>query len=132
MSITDSIANMLTKIRNANAAGKDKVDIKSSKINEGILNILKRKNFIQNFKRIDDQKQGMIRIYLKFDEKGNAAMQGLKRISKPGLRIYAKKRDIPAVLGGLGITIVSTSQGLMTDEEAREKGLGGEILCSVW
>lgn len=132
MSVTDSIANMLTKIRNANTSGKDKVDVKLSRINESILNILKREKFIQNFKKIDDQRQGMIRVYLRFDEEGNAVIQGLKRVSKPGLRIYAKSQRIPKVLGGLGITIVSTSQGLMADEEAREKGLGGEILCRVW
>ena len=132
MSITDSIAAMLTQIRNANTGGKDKVDVKHSKINEGILNILKKEKFINNFKIIPDQKQGMIRVYLKFDEDGNPVMQGLKRISRPGLRVYAKNKKIPKVFGGLGIAVVSTSYGLMTDAEAREKQLGGEVLCWVW
>ena len=132
MSITDPIANMLTRIRNATSAGKDKVDIKSSKINQAILDILKEEKFIQNFKLIPEQKHGMIRVYLKFEEDRKPAIRGLKRVSKPGLRIYAKHRDIPIVLNGLGIAIVSTSQGLMTDEEARKKGFGGEVLCHVW
>ena len=132
MSITDPIANMLTRIRNAGAAGKDKVDVRASKINEGILNILKEEQFIQNHKPISDKKQGIIRVYLKFDEEGDPGIRGLKRISRPGLRVYANKKEIPKVLGGLGIAIVSTPQGLMADEVARQKGLGGEVLCHIW
>ena len=132
MSNTDSIAAMLTKIRNASAAGKSKVDVKSSKMAMGILEILKREKFIQNFKPVSDAAQGMIRVYLKFDEEGNAALRGLERVSRPGLRIYAKSRKIPKVLSGLGMTVVSTSRGLMTDTEAREKLIGGEVLCRVW
>lgn len=132
MSITDSVANMLTRIRNANSARKDKVDVKSSKTNMRILEILKNERFLNNFKAIPDEKQGMIRVYLKFDEEGNSALQGLKRVSKPGLRIYAKTKKIPRVLSGLGIVIISTPRGVMTGLEAREKGLGGEILCYAW
>ncbi len=123
---------MLTKVRNANSSGKDKVDIKSSKINSGILDILKREKFIQNYKPITDDKQGRIRVYLLRDQEGVSAIHGLKRVSKPGLRVYAGSKEIPRVLGGLGITVVSTSLGLMTNSEAREKGLGGELLCSIW
>lgn len=132
MSITDPVANMLTKIRNAVRAGKNKVDVKFSKMNEGILNVLKNEKFITNFKTIPDQTQGVIRVYFKFDEEGGVAIQELVRISKPGLRIYVKSKEIPKVLEGLGIAIVSTSKGLMTDNEAREKSLGGEVLCYVW
>ena len=132
MSITDPIADMLTKIRNASAAGKDKVDIRSSKNNQAILDILKKEKFIQNFKLMPDQAQGVIRIYLKHDEEGEPSIRGLKRVSRPGLRMYAKTKEIPKVLNGLGIAIVSTSQGLVTDGEAREKNLGGEVLCYVW
>jgi len=123
---------MLTRIRNANSAGKDKVDVKSSKTNLRILDILKNERFLNNFKAIPDEKQGMVRVYLKFDEEGNSALQGLKRVSKPGLRIYAKTKKIPRVLSGLGIVIISTPRGVMTGLEAREKGLGGEILCYAW
>lgn len=132
MSITDSIANMLTKIRNASTAGKDKVDVVSSKINRDILDILKKEKFIQNYKPIEDQVQAKIRVYLKFGEDGTTAIQGLKKISRPGLKIYSKSKDIRKVLDGLGIAIISTSQGLMTDSEAREKKIGGEVLCWVW
>ena len=132
MSNTDSIAAMLTKIRNANAVGKSKVDVKASKMTQGILEILMREKFIQNFKPVSDGAQGTIRVYLKFDEEGNSAIRGLERVSRPGLRIYAKSRKIPKVLSGLGMTVVSTSQGLMTDAEAREKIIGGEVLCRVW
>jgi len=132
MSITDPIANMLTKIRNANARGKDKTDIKSSKINEEILSILKDENFIQNYKAVSSDLKGFIRVYLRLDEDKKPVIHGLKRISRPGLRSYTKKRDIPEVLSGLGITIISTSQGLMTGAKARELGLGGELVCSIW
>ena len=132
MSITDPIANMLTRIRNAVTAGKDKVDVKSSNINQAILGILKKEKFIQNFKLIPDQKHGMVRVYLRFEEGGAPAIHGLEKVSKPGLRIYAKHREIPKVLDGLGIAVVSTSHGLMTDEEARKNGLGGEVLCRAW
>ena len=132
MSNTDSIAAMLTKIRNATAAGKSKVDVKASRMNQGILDILKKEKFIQNVKPIADKTQGLLRVYLSFDEEGNSAIRGLERVSKSGLRIYAKSKKIPKVLSGLGLAIVSTSQGLMTDNEAREKIIGGEVLCRVW
>jgi len=132
MSITDPIANMLTRVRNANAVAKDKVDIKRSKINIAILGLLKNEKFIQNYKEMSDQKQGSVRVYLKYDEEGNAAIHGLDRVSKPGLRIYVKSDEIKSVLSGLGINVISTSQGLMTGSQAKEKKLGGEIICRVW
>lgn len=132
MSITDPIADMSTLIRNACRAGKDKVDIKTSRINESILKILKEKEFIQNYKRTSESKQGALRIYLKFTEDKKPAIRNIKRISKPGLRVYKKKDEIPVVLGGLGISIISTSRGLMADEEARKENLGGEVMLQVW
>jgi len=123
---------MLTKIRNANLCGKSKVDVKASKLNKGVLDILKRENFIQNYKDMPEAKYGLIRVYLKFDEEGRPALQGLKKISRPGLKVYSKAKEIKSVLGGLGMSIISTSQGLMTDTQAREKKIGGELLCRIW
>ncbi len=132
MSITDPIADMATLIRNASRAGKDKVDIRASNCNEGIAEILKEEKFITNYKRIPDDKQGLIRIYLRFEKDGRPYIRNIKRISKPGLRIYRKKKDLPDVLGGLGIAIISTPQGLLVDKAAREKNIGGEVLLEVW
>ena len=123
---------MLTKIRNANLCGKGKVDVRASKLNKAVLDILKKENFIQNYKDMPQGPHGMIRVYLKFDEEGRSALQGLKKVSRPGLKVYSKAKEIKSVLGGLGISIISTSQGLMTDTEAREKKIGGELLCRIW
>lgn len=132
MAVTDPIADMLTIIRNASSSKKNIVEVKNSKITEGIIKILKKEGFISNYKMIKDSKQGLLRIYLKYLKSGNAAILGIKRISKPGLRIYKKADMIPAVYGGLGIAVISTSKGLMTDNEARESKVGGEIICYVW
>ena len=123
MNITDPIADMLTRIRNANSSKHKTVDIPASKMKEG---------YIKSFEEIKDDTQGIIRITLKYDEKGTRVIDGLRRISKPGLRVYASKEELPKVLNGLGIAIISTSQGLKTDKEARELGIGGEVLAYVW
>ena len=132
MNITDSIADMLTRIRNANSAKHKTVDIPSSKIKLGMVEILFKEGYIKAFEEIEDNTQGVIRVTLKYDENGNRVIDGLKRISKPGLRIYASKEELPKVLNGLGIAIISTSKGLKTDKEARELGVGGEVLAYVW
>lgn len=132
MTVTDPIADMATLIRNASSAGKEKADVRFSKINSEILEILKRENFIENFKRSDDKIQGFLRVYLKYDKDKRPSITKIKRVSKPGLRVYRNKKGILPVLGGLGITIVSTSRGIVTDKEARENNLGGEVLLKVW
>ena len=132
MNTTDPIADMLTRIRNANTSKHKTVDIPASKMKLGITEILFREGYIKAFEEIKDENQGIIRITLKYDEKGNRVIDGLKRISKPGLRVYAPKEDLPKVLNGLGIAIISTSQGLKTDKEARQLGVGGEVLAYVW
>lgn len=132
MNITDPIADMLTRIRNANSAKHKTVDIPSSKIKLGMIEILFKEGYIKAFEEIKDENQGIIRVTLKYDEKGKRVIDGLKRISKPGLRVYASKEDLPKVLNGLGIAIISTSKGLKTDKEARELGVGGEVLAYIW
>ena len=132
MNITDPIADMLTRIRNANSSKHNTVDIPSSNIKLGIADILFKEGYIKSFEEIKDDTQGIIRITLKYDEKGTRVIDGLKRISKPGLRVYAAKDELPKVLNGLGIAIISTSKGLKTDKEARELGIGGEVLAYVW
>ena len=132
MNITDPIADMLTSIRNANSSKHKSVDIPASKMKLGIAEILFREGYIKSFEEIKDDTQGTIRITLKYDEKGTRVIDGLKRISKPGLRVYASKEELPKVLNGLGIAIISTSQGLKTDKEARELGIGGEVLAYIW
>ena len=132
MVMTDPIADMLTRIRNANSVLHDKVEIPCSNIKEAIADILKTEGFIKDFEKIPDAKQSIIRIALKYGPERNKVITGIKRISKPGLRVYAKKDQLPRVLGGLGIAIISTSQGLMTDKAARKAGLGGEVLAYVW
>ncbi len=133
MAMTDPVADMLTRIRNANMAKKDTVDIPTSKIKARVAEILKEEGFIKNFKAIEDgNPQGILRLQLKYGPDGEKVITGLKRISKPGMRVYAKKDDIPRVLGGLGIAIISTSQGVVTDREARKMELGGEVICYVW
>ena len=132
MNTTDPIADMLTRIRNANSQKFKTVDVPSSKMKKAIAETLLEEGYIKSFEEIDDNVQGIIRITLKYDEKGNRVIAGLKRISKPGLRIYASKDELPKVLNGLGVAIVSTSKGVMTDKEARKAGIGGEVLAYVW
>ena len=132
MNITDPIADMLTRIRNANTAKHQTVDIPASNMKKAVAQILVDEGFIKSFEEIKDEKQGIIRVTLKYDENGKRVISGLKRISKPGLRIYVNKDEIPYVLNGLGIAIVSTSKGIMTDKEARKENVGGEVLAYVW
>ncbi|NLM96764.1 MAG: 30S ribosomal protein S8 [Halanaerobiaceae bacterium] len=132
MNITDPIADMLTRIRNANNAKKDVVNMPASKIKINIAEILKEEGFIADYKIVENYPQNNLRIYLKYGANNEKVITGLKRISKPGLRVYVKKEDIPKVLGGLGIAIISTSKGIVSDKKARSYGLGGEVLCYVW
>ena len=132
MNITDPIADMLTRIRNANSAKHKTVDIPASKMKTAIAEILFKEGYIKSFELINDETQGIIRITLKYDEKGTRVIDGIKRISKPGLRVYASREELPRVLNGLGIAIISTSKGLKTDKEAREAGIGGEVLAYIW
>ena len=132
MNITDPIADMLTRIRNANSSKHKTVDIPASNMKLGIAEILFREGYIKSYEEIKDDAQGIIRVTLKYDEKGRRVIDGLKRISKPGLRIYVNKDELPQVLNGLGIALISTSKGIKTDKEARKEGLGGEVLAYVW
>ena len=132
MMTSDPIADMLTRIRNANSSKHKAVDVPASNIKLGIAEILFKEGYIKSFEEIKDDNQGIIRITLKYDEKGTRVIDGLRRISKPGLRVYASKEDLPQVLNGLGIAIISTSKGLKTDKEARQLGVGGEVLAYVW
>ena len=133
MAVTDPIADMLTRIRNATSSKHKTVDIPASNMKLGIAEILFREGYIKSFEEIkEENNQGIIRITLKYDEKGKRVIDGLRRISKPGLRVYASKEDLPKVLNGLGIAIISTSKGLKTDKEARELGVGGEVLAYIW
>ena len=132
MVVSDPIADLLTRIRNANMAYHDRVDVPGSKIKKAIVQIMKDEGFIRDFEWIDNGHQGVIRIYLKYGPNKTRVISGLRRISKPGLRVYAKRDQIPRVLGGLGIAILSTSKGVMTDKQARQQGLGGEVLCYIW
>ncbi len=132
MNITDPIADMLTRIRNANTSKHKTVDIPASNVKRAIAEILFKEGYIKAFEEIANENQGIIRISIKYDEKGNRVIAGLKRISKPGLRVYANKEELPKVLNGLGIALISTSKGIMTDKQAREQGIGGEVLAYVW
>ena len=132
MQITDPIADLLTRIRNANTAKHDTVDCPSSKIKCAIVEILSNEGYIKGYQVIDDGKQGVIRITLKYSPSGEKVISGPKRVSKPGLRYYAGAEDMPKVLNGLGTAIVSTSKGVMTDKEARKENVGGEVLAFVW
>lgn len=132
MALSDPIADMLTCIRNASSAKKGVVEVKNSLFSEAIAKIFKGEGFIANYKVIKDTKQGVLRIYLHYGKDGAPAITGVKRISRPGLRIYKKLDEMPRVYGGLGVAIISTSKGLMTDNEAREKKIGGEVICSIW
>ena len=130
--VTDPIADMLTRVRNALRAGHEKVDIDASILKLEIARILEEEGFIKKYKFIKDRKQGLIRINLKYDDEGLPAISGLKRISKCGRRVYVGKDDIPKVLDGLGVAILSTSKGIITDKRCRKEGVGGEILCEIW
>ncbi|ANB55504.1 30S ribosomal protein S8 [Anoxybacillus sp. B7M1] len=132
MVMTDPIADMLTRIRNANMVRHEKLEVPASKMKKEIAEILKREGFIRDVEYIEDNKQGVLRIFLKYGPNNERVITGLKRISKPGLRVYAKANEVPRVLNGLGIAIISTSQGILTDKEARQKGTGGEVLAYIW
>ncbi len=132
MQITDTIADMLTRIRNANSAKHPTVDVPASNMKKQIAQILVDEGYIKSFRVIDDDKQGVIRITLKYTENKSQVITGLRRVSKPGLRIYSNSKDMPKVMRGLGIAIVSTSKGIMTDREARKNNVGGEVLAFVW
>lgn len=133
MNTTDPIADMLTRIRNANSSRHETVDIPASKVKESIIEILAQEGYIKGFQEIEDGKQGIIRVSLKYQAGSKQrVISGLKRISKPGLRVYVNKDEIPKVLGGLGIAILSTSKGIMTDKKARLEAIGGEIMAFVW
>lgn len=132
MPVTDPIADLLTRIRNANSTGKEKVEIPSSKMKQGMVEILKREGYIRSYRVVEEGGHQVLRVYLKYGPKQEKIMNHLQRISKPSVRRYVSKDQIPRVIGGLGICILSTSRGLMTDKEAREQGIGGELLCKVW
>ena len=132
MSMTDPIADLLTRIRNGAMAKLQKVDIPSSNMKVGIVTVLKNEGYIKNYKLISDQKQGVLRIYLKYINDSDSVISEIKRISKPGGRRYVKSDKIPSIKQGLGIAILSTSKGLLTDKVAREAGVGGELICTVW
>ena len=132
MVMTDPIADYLTRIRNANMAKHDSVEIPASNIKKSISEILKREGFIRDYEVADDNKQGVIKVFLKYGPNGERVISGLKRISKPGLRNYVSAEDLPKVLNGLGIAIVSTSAGVITDKEARQKNVGGEGIDYIW
>ena len=132
MQITDTIADMLTRIRNANSAKHPTVDVPASNMKKQIAQILVDEGYSKSFRVIDDDKQGVIRITLKYTENKSQVITGLRRVSKPGLRIYSNSKDMPKVMKGLGIAIVSTSKGIMTDREARKNNVGGEVLAFVW
>src|SRR5690625_4556540 len=132
MTMSDPIADMLTRIRNANVVRHETVELPASKVKKEIAEILKQEGFIRDAEYVEDNKQGIIRIFLKYGSNNERVITGLKRISKPGLRVYAKSNELPKVLGGLGIAIISTSKGIMSDKEARQSKAGGEVVCYVW
>lgn len=132
MAVSDPIADFLTCVRNGVRAKHRKVDVSASSMKAELAKVLLRERFINNFKLIEDSKQGVLRIYLKYAGEDQSVITGIRRISTPGRRVYVRKDGIPRVMGGLGTSIVSTSRGMMTDREAREAGLGGELVCQVW
>jgi small subunit ribosomal protein S8 len=132
MSMTDPVADLLTRIRNANMVKLQKVDIPSSSLKVNIANVLKQEGFIKNYKVISDNLQGVLRIYLKYIDEKDSVINEIKRVSKPGGRVYSKSEDIPVVKNGLGVAILSTSKGVITDNAARQAGVGGELLCTIW
>jgi len=130
--ITDPISDMFARIRNANAKLHEKVDVPSSKLKVEIAKVLKDEGYIANYKNIEDHKQGVLRVYLKYTAEGKNVLQGLKRVSKPSLRVYRSYDEMPKTVGGLGVTIVSTSKGLLSDRQARKEKIGGEVIGYVW
>ena len=132
MSMTDPIADMLTRIRNAYRAKHRKVDVPASRLKREIARILTEEKFIHNYAYIEDRKQGYLRLYLRYDDEDRSLIQGIQRVSRPGLRIYVKKDEVPRVLNGLGVAVLSTSRGILTDRQCRQMEVGGEVLCSVW
>ena len=130
--MTDPIADMLTRIRNANTVKHETVDVPASNMKKELARILLEEGFIRGYDVIEDGKQGIIRIQLKYGQTGERVISGLKRISKPGMRVYADKHEVPRVLNGLGISIISTSKGILTDKQARKENVGGEVICYVW
>lgn len=132
MTMSDPIADMLTRIRNANMVKHEKLELPASKIKKDIADILKREGYIRDYEYIEDNKQGALRIFLKYGANEERVITGIKRISKPGLRVYAKATEVPRVLNGLGTAIVSTSKGVLTDKEARSQAVGGEVLAYIW
>jgi small subunit ribosomal protein S8 len=132
MTMTDPIADMLTRIRNANVVKHETVDVPASNMKKELSRILLEEGFIRGYDVIEDGKQGIIRIQLKYGQTGERVISGLKRISKPGMRVYADKHEVPRVLNGLGISIISTSKGILTDKQARKANVGGEVICYVW
>ncbi len=132
MVMTDPIADMLTRLRNANMVRHEQVEVPASNMKKAVLDILKHEGFIHTYEYIEDGKQGILKVRLKYGPDREKVITGLKRISKPGLRVYAKRDEIPRVLGGLGVAVLSTSKGIMTDKQARKDGVGGEVICYVW
>ena len=132
MTMTDPIADMLTRVRNANTVRHENVDVPASNIKKELARILLEEGFIKGYDVIEDGKQGLIRLQLKYGKNGEKVITGIQRISKPGMRVYADNHSVPKVLNGLGISIISTSKGILTDKQARELGIGGEVICYVW
>lgn len=132
MSMTDTIGDMLTRIRNAGKARFDKVDIPASRMKISLARIFKDEGFIKNYKVIKDNKQGILRVYLKYDDQNQPMFHRLERVSKPSRRVYAGVEELPKVQGGLGVAVISTSKGIMSDRQARKLGVGGEVLCQIW
>ncbi|KGX90375.1 30S ribosomal protein S8 [Pontibacillus halophilus JSM 076056 = DSM 19796] len=132
MVMTDPIADLLTRIRNANMVRHEKLEVPASKLKKEVADILKREGFVRDYEFIEDDKQGILRIFLKYGANNERVITGIKRISKPGLRVYAKSDEVPRVLNGLGVAVVSTSKGVLTDKEARQQSVGGEVLAYIW
>jgi len=132
MVMSDPIADFLTRIRNANSVHHEKVEIPASNMKKTLAAIFKEEGLIKGFEFIEDGKQGILRLYLKYGTNDEKVITGIKRISKPGLRVYVNKDEVPRVLGGLGIAVISTSQGVMTDKQAKKRSLGGEVICYIW
>ena len=132
MSMTDPVADLLTRIRNANMVKLQKVDIPSSNMKVSIANVLKQEGFIKNFKVISDNLQGILRVYLKYIDEKDSVINEIKRVSKPGGRVYVKSESIPVIKSGLGVAVLSTSKGVITDNAARKAGVGGELICTIW
>ena len=131
MSLSDPIADMLTRIRNGVRVQKPQVKVKASKVCEGVAGVLKKEGYIEDYDRIDDGKQGLLRVFLKYSPEGTPVINEIKRVSKPGRRVYCSMKELPGVLGGLGIVIVSTSKGVMSDRNCRKENVGGELICMV-